>query len=330
MIRLTIIGTLIICIAIAMATHLLWALCWGIARCLHHQLRYAPWGWTSIGLIAAVLLMMAYGAWVGRWQLEVTHHDYSHASVPKAFEGYRIVHISDLHLGTFEGHPDKLERIVETINQQHPDLICFTGDMVGICVDEALPHLETLRRLQARDGICSVLGNHDFFIYSRQYASKHDKAKALQRLIEIQTQELGWRLLRNESMVIERSNERITIIGVDNSSCRGQGFHTIHKGDLRRAMRGTEGMRILLSHDPTQWEAEVLTQTDIPLTLSGHTHAAQIRIGGWTPAKWTFHQTDGMYNEHGQSLYVNIGLGCTAPLRIGAEPEITVLTLHTK
>ena len=115
---------------------------------------------------------------------------------------------------------------------------------------------------------------------------------------------------------------------VDNANFSNQGFHTIHKGDLNKAMEGTEGFRVLLSHDPSHWSAEVIPNTDIPLTLSGHTHSAQIRIFGWTPAKWSFKEVAGRYDRDGQTLYINVGLGCTAPIRLGVNPEVTVITLR--
>jgi predicted MPP superfamily phosphohydrolase len=120
----------------------------------------------------------------------------------------------------------------------------------------------------------------------------------------------------------------MTIPGVDNKSCTNQGFRSTNTGDLDAAMQGTDGFRILLSHDPTHWATEVVPQTDIPLTLSGHTHAAQIKLFGYIPASWTFKHTHGMYVQDGQTLYINIGLGCTAPFRLGASPEITVITLR--
>lgn len=114
---------------------------------------------------------------------------------------------------------------------------------------------------------------------------------------------------------------------MDNANFSNQGFRTIHKGDLNKAMEGTDGFRVLLSHDPSHWSAEVIPNTDIPLTLSGHTHSAQIRLFGWTPAKWSFKETAGRYDRDGQTLYVNVGLGCTVPIRLGVNPEVTVITL---
>lgn len=116
---------------------------------------------------------------------------------------------------------------------------------------------------------------------------------------------------------------------MDNANYDNQGFPTIHRGDLRKAMEGTDGFRILLTHDPSHWRAEVLPETDIPLTLSGHTHSAQIKIFGWTPAKWSFNEIAGRYDDGDQTLYINVGLGCTAPFRLGVNPEVTVITLKS-
>ena len=132
--------------------------------------------------------------------------------------------------------------------------------------------------------------------------------------------------MKKERKMLLKSS-RFTIVGVDNKSCSNQGFQTIDSGDLSQAMTGVEGFSILLTHDPSHWEAEVLPDTDIPLTLSGHTHAAQVRILGWSLARLMFRHADGRYDEGGQTLYVNAGLGCTAPFRIGAGPEITIITL---
>lgn len=288
---------------------------------------YAPFGWTAIGLVALVWIVLAYGFFVGRWKVETAEWTYENAAIPASFDGMRIVHISDLHLSTFEDDPRQLDRFVELINATKPDLICFTGDLVSLQLEELTPYISTLRQLNATYGVCSVLGNHDFFLYSHQYPGDQEKQAAVDSLAELQCKELGWHLLRNESYAITRGTDTLTIVGVDNSNCSNQGFATICRGDLSRALQGTGGFRILLSHDPSHWTAEVIPTTDIPLTLSGHTHAAQIRLWGWTPASWVFQQTFGRYDNGGQTLYINIGLGCTAPVRFGANPEITVITL---
>lgn len=330
MLRLFFIMVLTLTIVVVIVPHIVWAVVWAASKAFGFSAGYAPYGWTAIGLVALVWAVLAYGFFVGRWKVRTTEWTYENAAVPASFDGMRIVHISDLHLSTFADNPRQLDRFVEMINATQPDLICFTGDIVSLQLEEMIPYISSLRQLKARYGVCSVLGNHDFFLYSRQYATDEDKEAAVGRLSEIQRSELGWHLLRNESYVLTRGADTLTIIGVDNTNCGNQGFRTVYRGDLAKATQGTKGLRILLTHDPTHWTAEVVPTTDIQLTLSGHTHAAQIRLLGWTPASWVFQETNGRYDNDNQTLYVNIGLGCTAPVRLGANPEITVITLKTK
>lgn len=313
----------------ALLPHVVWLAVWIAGKAFRFSVHYAPYGWTAVGLVALVWTVLAYGFFVERWNVQTTEWTYESAAVPASFDGMRIVHISDWHLSTFEDNPAKLGEFVARINATHPDLICFTGDLVSLRLEELTPHIGTLSQLRARYGVCSVLGNHDFFLYSRQYPTGSEKEAAVDRLAELQRHQLGWHLLRNESMTIARGADTLTIVGVDNTNCGNQGFRTIRCGDLSKALHGTDGFRILLSHDPSHWTAEVIPDTDIPLTLSGHTHAAQIRLFGWTPASWVFDETCGRYDIGDQTLYINIGLGCTAPIRLGAKPEITVITLKS-
>lgn len=325
---------LTITFVVALLPHLVWLVCWLVGKAAHVSVAYSPAGWTTLALLALVWSLMAYGYFVGRYKFEVTEVDYSHPDIPASFEGYKVVHISDLHLSTFADNPSALHRIVDSINAQHPDLICFTGDLVSLGIEEAYPCADELRRLSAKDGVVSVLGNHDFFLYSKKFHGEAERLAEADRLADFQRNELGWTLLRNENLVVHRGEEQITVLGVDNHACKNQGYQTVSLGDLEKAMEGTDGFRFLLSHDPTHWSAEVLPKSDIPLQLSGHTHAAQVRIFGWTPASWTFDETAGIYTKQDasgeRSLYVNVGLGCTLPIRIGCDGEITVLTFHRK
>lgn len=313
---------------LALLPHLIWFLCWLCGKLSGNSISYAPFGWTALGLVIVFWSLMAYGYFAGRWKLEVNEIVYANHELPEAFEGFRIVHISDLHLNTFDDSPEQLERFVSSINALEPDIICFTGDLVTIGRSEAEPYTEILKRMSARHGVISVLGNHDFLLYNYNMTDEWQREKAVEELASYERDSLGWHLLRNESFKITAGEgSYITFLGVDNKNCTDQGFKTTDRGDLRKAMEGTDGFRILLSHDPTHWRHEVLPETTIPITLSGHTHKAQVEILGWTPASWMFKESGGMYNEDGQSLYVNAGLGCTAPFRIGAAPEITLLKL---
>ena len=329
--KMLLVFMLVLSLLIALVPHLIWLIFWLIARCTNHSISYAPFGWTAVGLVVLFWITMAYGYYIGRWRAAVVDVTYTHRGLPQAFDGFKIVQISDLHLSTFDDNPKQLERFVDSINAQQPDLICFTGDLVTIGRQEAEPYAAALRRLHARHGVVSVLGNHDFLIYEPTLArDSAARMRAVEALVEFQRNTLGWTLLRDEHIRISADDGSfITILGVDNKNCSNQGFKTVDMGNLPKAMEGTEGFRILLSHDPSHWVAEVLPDTDIPLTLSGHTHAAQIRLFGWTPAAVTFLHTDGRYDEGGQTLYVNVGLGCTAPFRFGANPEITVITLKS-
>ncbi|MBQ6730125.1 MAG: metallophosphoesterase [Bacteroidales bacterium] len=323
-----IIVSLILGIVIAVLPHVLWLLAWMVGKCSHCTIPYAPFGWTALVLVMIVWAILAWGCFVGRWRLQTTRMEFVHPDIPSFFDGYKIVHISDLHLSTFDDNQKQLKRFVDSINDLEPDLICFTGDLVTLGRSEAEPYTTTLQELKALDGVVSVFGNHDFLIYNRKLTDNMIRQKEVKELDRYEREQLGWRLLRNENMVIERSGERLTFIGVDNTVGKGQGFSTIDRGDLPKAMSGTGGFRILLTHDPSHWRAEVLSDTDIPLTLSGHTHSAQVRLFGWTPASWVFKEAWGRYDEGDQSLNVNAGLGCTLPVRINCPAEITLITLR--
>lgn len=324
--RFTIIVTTILSLVLALIPHIVWVIGSLIARIWRCRLPYPPFGWTALGLVVLCFATIIYGYSIGRWQQRTVHIDYTSKDLPAAFAGYRIVHISDLHLSTFINKPEQLQRIVDSINAQKPDLICFTGDFVSISTDEALPFASILKQLRATDGVVSTLGNHDFFIYGNR--TQEERQGCIDQLVGFERDTLGWNLLRNEHLTIRRGNDSITLLGVDNKNGSGQGFSTINQGDLPKAMEGTSGFRILLSHDPSHWEAEVLHHTDIHLTLSGHTHAAQVRFLGWTPASLMFRQAQGRYDENGQTLYITAGIGCTVPFRIGCPSEITVIELN--
>lgn len=321
--------------------HLVFGIWWAVSSLFHLPApSYAPFGWTALALVLAVWIVMAYGFFFGRFRLWVNHTDYTSSELPAAFDGYKVVHISDLHLSTFDDRPAALQRVVDSINALQPDLICFTGDLVTMGVQEAQPYADVLRSLHATDGVVSVLGNHDLLIYSR--LPEEQRLAEVEHLAAFERDSLGWQLLRNQHLTLTRESkdtheiQTLTIVGVDNSSCDGQGFRTIYSGDLPQALQGTDGFRLLLSHDPSQWMAEIVDKTPISLTLSGHTHAGQMRIFGHALSDLMFRESAGWYhhpaqdrNYPSQSLYVNEGIGCTAPVRINCPSEITLITLHT-
>jgi predicted MPP superfamily phosphohydrolase len=323
---------IILCITagliLALIPHILWFIGWICCNIAGVGLPYRYFGIAAFIIVILFWSALAYGYFWGRWKIESITFEYSHKNIPEAFDGFKIVHISDLHLSTFDDSPERLNSFIEEINRHCPDIVCFTGDMVTIGKSEAEPYTEILKKISATHGVLSVLGNHDFMIYG---LNRDNRENAVQYLAEYQENILGWKLLRNENVVIESEDgSKITFVGVDNANFGNQGFPTIHQGDLKKALEGTDGFRILLSHDPSHWKAEVLSETDIPLTLSGHTHSAQIKILGWTPAKWSFDEIAGRYDNGDQTLYINVGLGCTAPFRLGVNPEVTVITLRSK
>lgn len=325
MIRTTFLAMTVMSLLLFALPCILWLIGWLIGLCFGLHLPFGPFGWTGLGLVVLFWAVMLYGIYIGRWQLEVNRQEFRSAEVPEALDGYKIIHISDLHLSTFDDKPEALKRIVESINAEEPDLVCFTGDLVTFGYEEAAPYRDILRGLKAKDGICSVLGNHDFLIYRRGFSNENERLAAVEALANYERDSLGWQLLRNDHY---QPREGLSIVGVDNASCTGQqGFHTLYAADLGKAMKGTNGMRILLSHDPSHWRAEVAGKEAIPLTLSGHTHAGQVRLFGWPLSAVSFKDNEGWYACGEQKLYINRGLGCTLPMRLGCPAEITLIEL---
>ncbi len=278
-------------------------------------------------LAAAVALVVlccsAYGYIAGWKHLVVRNVDVTQPSIPKAFDGYRIIHLSDLHLGTYASSPATVRQIVDSVNALNADLVVFTGDIVNGHPSELEPFVSVLSQIKARDGVLSVLGNHDYCMYHR-YTAPDNQADAVRRLVSLE-RSMGWRLLLNEHVMIHRGADNLAIVGVENVS--RPPFP--NRGDLKRAMRGVGGVyTVVLTHDPTHWRAEVLPSTSAQLTLSGHTHAMQLRIGRFSPSMWVYKEWGGVYDESGRILNVSTGTGGNVPFRFGAWPEIDVVTLH--
>lgn len=284
-------------------------------------------------LLPPVIVLAGY--LFGRNSLAVNHIEVGSESVPPAFDGYRIVQISDMHLRSFRDRPEVLLKIIGRINAENPDLIVFSGDLVTTHPDEILPFVDMLGQLEAEDGVVSVMGNHDYCPYNK-WESDTERMAAIDT-VRSRERRLGWNLLDNAHIDLVRtdlscrSRDTISVIGVENISAMKQ-FET--HGDLEKAAEGAGGsFKILVSHDPTHWRAEVLGRTDIDLTLSGHTHNAQLRLFGLEPSRLVFKENSGLYTEETasgrQMLYVNDGLGTTLfPARIGVKAEITVFVLR--
>lgn len=292
----------------------------------------------------ALMAIMWIGVGYTRHQIMVTHEDFYSKKLPESFEGYKIVQLSDLHVGTWGNDSTFLSTLVDSVNSINPDLIVFTGDIVNRESTELLPFKGVLSRLQAKDGVYSILGNHDYGDYV-DWPRPGDKEKNLTELKNMQ-KEMGWRMLNNESVFISNGVDSILLIGVEN-----WGEPPFPKyGNLEQALPSDETAsvhqndgtyKLLLSHNPEHWNQEVSKNTNIDLTLSGHTHAMQamIKIGDWkwSPSKYRYEQWGGRYNrknlnEEDTEIYVNIGAGSVGmPARlISAYPEITLITLKKK
>ena len=273
------------------------------------------------GLLSLMLppLVIAYGSVIGRNCFEIKKVYIEFADLPESFDGYRIIHISDLHARSYAKRASRLQKAAQKINSLDADLIAFTGDLITLVPEEIDCIASSLKVLEAKDGVVSVLGNHDYGTYA------DTSGILLQELIDREAA-LGWDLLLNEHKVLRRDVDSIVVIGVENTS---SSHFFPSNGDLNKAAAGTEeAFRIVLTHDPMHWESEILGH-DYALTLSGHTHAMQLSILGWSPSSLIFRHSNGLYTEGVQHLYVNAGLGETIfPARIGARPEITLITLR--
>ncbi|RMG84807.1 MAG: metallophosphoesterase [Bacteroidetes bacterium] len=284
----------------------------------------------TMGFVPFVTLV--YGILRNRHRYTVFREKITLKNLPPALNGLKIVQISDIHSGSFtDGEP--LRKGIQLINRENPDLVFFTGDLVNSVADEIVPYLDIFGQIRARYGVFSVFGNHDYGDYVR-WPSAEMKRENLRRLAEYHRQ-MGWQLLRNENRIVDIRGEKVAVIGVENYSAspRFQKY-----GDLAKAAAGTASaaLRLLLSHDPSHWEAEVVPCfKNIAVTFSGHTHGMQfgIEIPGWfrwSPAKWMYKQWAGLYQSGQQFLYVNRGFGYLGYHgRVGILPEITVIELYS-
>ena len=325
------------------------------------------WGWirrnTSFQRIVRIvamtvalfsLIVLGYGYYVGRSRYVVNEQTLCFPNLPKQFDGYRIAHFSDLHLGTFyDGHQEDVTTIVNLINSLDCDAILFTGDLVNYESRESNGYRRVLSQLKAKDGVFAVMGNHYYSMYIKTLSPEMVKAD----IEELQRRErsYGWQLLLNENVVLKRGNDSIAIIGTENDGrppfpslgdlpkatqglCRVMLHETttdsLHANDattdsLHRTWKG-HTFSILMTHDPTHWRRNVLPETNIDLTLSGHTHAGQFKVFGWSPMQYIYTEWSGIYQQGSQVINVNDGVGQVMfPYRFGAWPEIDVITLKT-
>lgn len=284
----------------------------------------------QMGLMLAAIpfASILYGVTKGKFKFRIMQESLSFPNLPKAFQGFRIVQISDMHLGSFNKNYEKIEKAIELINEQEPDIILFTGDLVNNFAEETEGWAPVLNKMNARMGKFSILGNHDYGDYSH-WPSAEAKATNLKGIKDFH-KEAGFKLLLNETERLKIDGDEIALIGVENW---GKPPFPQH-GDLDLAMKDNEKLpfKLLMSHDPSHWDEKVL-DTDIDLTFAGHTHGMQFGIERagikWSPVQYKYPRWGGLYNKGKQFLYVNRGFGYIGfPGRIGMPPEITLIELN--
>ena len=295
---------------------------------LRYFFKWKVYPFTILALMVSVaaIYIVIYGSTVGKSKFEVNRIEYASSKLPQEFNGYKIVQLSDLHIGNWEGDTKSISRMVDIVNGLNPDVIVITGDLVHNTASELDGYENILSTLKAKDGVYSILGNHDYGLYKR-WGSEEKQRLNLEDLKKRQAS-MGWHLLNNEHTYLIRSNDSIALIGVENDGSPPFPQY----GDLPKATKGigSDKLKILLSHDPTHWRREALG-SGMDLMLAGHTHATQFALGSFSPAAFVYPEWRGLYTEGDQALYVNVGIGHVGmPFRYGAWPEITEITLKRK
>ena len=289
------------------------------------------------GAITCTLIvwgLVLYGHLVGYQEMEIHRYDFASADLPQAFDGYRIVQFSDAHVGTMTGSRQwLLQRAVDSINALHPDVIIFTGDLQNLHPFELQQHMETLRRLHAKDGVYSILGNHDYPTYLN--CDEETKAALVEQTIKLE-RKIGWKLLLNEHSIVRRDSDSIVIAGMENW---GSMKRMPRKGDVKKSLAGIsqkpkaksqQPFILMLQHDPSAWDEKILPECQAQLTLSGHTHGGQFEFLGWSPASLSYKEWGGWTYKDGRALYVSTGLGALIPFRLNMPGEIVQITLKVK
>lgn len=282
------------------------------------------WGnYFGLLLVLGQLYVLFTGSMAGTDRLRVRRVTISVPNLPKSFDGYRIVQFSDIHLGSMRS--ELLERAVEQMNGLRPDMIVFTGDIQNMRPDELTRHTSTLCRLHAKDGVYSVLGNHDYSEYVPKLPMQQRRHN--EQLTREFHANVGWQLLLNDHRIIRRGNDSIVIAGEENDGLPP--FPS--KADLKRTLRGVSprSFVVMLQHDPSAWRRSILPGSNVQLTLSGHTHGGQMSLFGLRPTNLTGREDDGLYQEAGRALFVSTGLGGFVPFRFNMDPEVVEITLRS-
>jgi len=285
------------------------------------------WG-SRIGAVlgVAAAVVSVYGFTLGFYQLEVRRVEIACKDLPKSFDGYRIVQFSDAHVGTYDGiYRRILHTAVDSINAQDADAVVFTGDLQNIVPSEIDGHTGVLGGLKAKDGVFSVLGNHDYSLYVKT----SDAVRAqYERDTQVKERALGWTLLMNENRKVRRGGDSIVIAGEENDG--KPPFPS--RGDIKKTLLGVEdgAFVVMLQHDPSAWERSILPDTRVQLTLSGHTHGGQMSLFGFRPTMLKYAEDYGLYEHRGRYLNVSCGLGGVIPFRFRMPGEIVVITLRSR
>ncbi len=324
-INMTWLNVYLFLLALIAAPKFLFMLCsaMGLLLCRITNIR-RNWG-NPVGVVFSLfaVYILVYGSTVGVADLQTRRVSLTFDNLPSAFDGYRIVQFTDAHVGVMS--PEFMQRVVSTINELKPDAVMFTGDLQNMQPHETDAFVQFLSRIKAKDGIYSVLGNHDYSIYV-------DATEAQKRSNEslLQSRELGcgWQLLLNESRAVRRGADSIVIAGAENDGCPP--FPS--RVDMKKMLSGVSDSAfvVLLQHDPSSWRRTVLPQSHAMLTLSGHTHGGQFSLFGLRPTQLTAHEDCGIYREGNRVLYVSTGVGGFVPFRFGMPPEVVEITLKCK
>ena len=316
-----------------------------IPKILFSILSFIPKVGEYLGIAAAlaVIYIILYGITIGFSKLEVRHITFESSRVPAAFDGYKIVQFSDSHTGSFRGpYAHLLQQSIDTINAQHPDLVCFVGDIENFTPNELEPHRAAFSSIKAKDGVMTIMGNHDYSTYLR--LPPREETAMVQRTRDMQ-RSFGWDMLENENRIIHRNGDSILVIGEEN-----WGLPPFQQyGDIRKALgditltldkdKRTPTLSLMLTHDPNAWRHHVMPVIVPDITLSGHTHGTQFSLFGWSPASMVYQEWGGEYylNEDNQQstdtpslLSVSTGFGGNFPFRFNMPREIVVITLKHK
>lgn len=320
--NLTLFNTYLFITALVVLPKFSFVLCSLAGRLARRMLKLRRnWGnYVGLVLVLAELYILFHGTMVGTDRLNVRQVTIEFDDLPKAFDGYRIAQFTDVHLGSMKD--ELMLRAVTAIDDMRPDLIVFTGDIQNMGPDELPRFAQTLKRLKAKDGVMSVLGNHD---YSRYVNLPPDEALRNERMTRDFETSVGWQLLLNDNRIVRRGSDSIVIAGGENDG--RPPFPA--KADLKKAMRGihAKSFVVMLQHDPSAWRRHILPLTNVQLTLSGHTHGGQISLFGLRPTELVGKEDDGLYVEGKRKLFVSTGLGGFVPFRFYMNPEVVEITL---